>query len=219
MSNTATRIFLRPCLHSIMSCPAPVEAQPFGKTLQLHAKNATLRKGIRLPMKRECLPNVHPKPHQFLHIYTSIAIFAATILPGRSTCTSTEMARFPILKSFIVLFSVSLLFLSCGPRAPKDYYFEFTLMEEWGEHNRRRTGRNPRQTVSHPEKSEPLGSCIRDGKSAVTTNRFQAVQCPRSSTYRPILQTYAAQNTRFMATRRTPSNFSRAKYPGNPLEI
>lgn len=38
-------------------------------------------------------------------------------------------------------------------------------MEEWGEHNRQRTGRNPRQTISHPEKSEPLSVAFEVGKA------------------------------------------------------
>ena len=88
------------------------------------------------------------------------------------------MARFPVLKSLIVLFSVSLLILSCGPRAPKDYYFEFTLMEEWGEHNRRRTGRNPRQTVSHPEKSQPLAVAFEMGKAPSQLIGFKPYKIP-----------------------------------------
>ncbi len=72
------------------------------------------------------------------------------------------MSRF---NPIILLIGASFLVVGCGSRAPKDYYFEFTLMEELGEHNRRRTGRDPRQTISHPEKSEPLAVAFEAGKA------------------------------------------------------
>ena len=61
---------------------------------------------------------------------------------------------------------------------PKDYYFEFTLMEEWGEHNRRRTGRDPLQTVSHPEKSEPLAIAFETGKAPAQLIAFKPYKIP-----------------------------------------
>lgn len=100
------------------------------------------------------------------------------ILPGKNTCTSTEMAKFPIFKSLISLIGISFLFLGCGWRAPKDYYFEFTLMEEWGKHNRERTGRDLHQTVFHPEKSEPLAIAFEIGKAPAQLIGFKPYTIP-----------------------------------------
>ena len=83
------------------------------------------------------------------------------------------MARLPIFKSFILIVGLSFLFLGCGSRAPKDYYFEFTLMEEWGEHNRRRTGRDLLQSVSHPERSEPLAIAFETEKAPAQPIAFK----------------------------------------------
>ncbi len=88
------------------------------------------------------------------------------------------MARFPILVPFILLIGLSFLFLACGSRAPKDYYFEFTLMEEWGEHNRRRTDRDPSQTISHPEKSEPLAIAFEVGQAPTNLIGFEPYKTP-----------------------------------------
>ena len=97
------------------------------------------------------------------------------------------MARFPILKSFVILIGLSFLFLACGSRAPKDYYFEFTLMEEWGKHNRQRTGRDPRQTISHPEKTEPLAIAFEVGKAPAQLIGFKPYEIPEPQhTERPL---------------------------------
>jgi len=129
-------------------------------------------------MKRGCLPNVHPRPHQSLLTYTSIAISAVMTRRGRSICTSTEMAKSPALNSCLLFISLSFLSLACSSRAPKDYYFEFTLMEEWGEHNRRRTGREPHQVVSHPEKTEPLAIAFEVGNAPAQLLGFEPYEIP-----------------------------------------
>jgi len=66
------------------------------------------------------------------------------------------MAKSPTFNVSLLFVSMCFLFLACGFRTPKDYYFEFTLMEEWGEHNRRRTGRELNQVISLPEETGPL---------------------------------------------------------------
>ena len=50
----------------------------------------------------------------------------------------------------------SFLLLSCSYTPPKNYYIEFALMEEWGEHNRRQSNREVGDVVVHPEELEPL---------------------------------------------------------------
>ena len=51
-------------------------------------------------------------------------------------------------------------------------------MEEWGEHNRRRTGRDLYQTISHPEKSEPLAIAFEAGKAPAQLIGFKPYQIP-----------------------------------------
>lgn len=51
-------------------------------------------------------------------------------------------------------------------------------MEEWGEHNRQRTGRDPRQTISHPEKSEPLAIAFEVGKAQAQLIGFKPYKTP-----------------------------------------
>ena len=51
-------------------------------------------------------------------------------------------------------------------------------MEEWGEHNRRRTGRDPRHTISHPEKSERLAVAFEVGKAPTQLIGFKPYKIP-----------------------------------------
>ncbi|MDE0300926.1 MAG: hypothetical protein OXN17_20020 [Candidatus Poribacteria bacterium] len=53
-------------------------------------------------------------------------------------------------------------------------------MEEWGDHNRRRTGRDLHQTVSHPEKSEPLAVAFEAGKAPAQLIGFKPLQIPET---------------------------------------
>ena len=88
------------------------------------------------------------------------------------------MAKSPTLNVSLLFISLSFLFLACGFRAPTDYYFEFTLMEEWGEHNRRRTGREPHQVISHPEKTEPLVIAFEVGEAPSELLGFEPYEIP-----------------------------------------
>ena len=73
---------------------------------------------------------------------------------GKNTSTLTKSVPAFI---FVVLgINISSFFpLSCSYTPPKNYYIEFALMEEWGEHNRQQSNRKIGDVVVHPEKSEP----------------------------------------------------------------
>ena len=74
---------------------------------------------------------------------------------GKNTSTLTRsVPTFVFLVLGINILSCFLL--SCSYTPPKNYYIEFALMEEWGEHNRQQSNRQLGDVVVHPEESEPL---------------------------------------------------------------
>ena len=85
--------------------------------------------------------------------------------PGTSTCIFKSM-HFSINRTHFFVLSFSLIGFACAIQAPEDYYFQFSLMEEWGKYNRRETGRAPNESVIHPENSEPLVVAFEVGKPA-----------------------------------------------------
>ena len=64
----------------------------------------------------------------------------------------------------ILILSLPFLLLACTLHAPQDYYYEFALMEGWGETNRQKTGRQLHEIIRHPENSEPLVIAFEVGK-------------------------------------------------------
>lgn len=85
--------------------------------------------------------------------------------PGTNICIFKAM-RFSIIRTRFFVLSFPLLGLACAIQAPEDYYFQFSLMEEWGKHNRRETGRAPNESVIHPENAEPLVVAFEVGNPA-----------------------------------------------------
>ena len=74
---------------------------------------------------------------------------------GKNTSTLTRSV--PTFVFLVLGISIlSFLLLSCSYTPPKNYYIEFALMEEWGEHNRQQSNRQLGDVVVHPEESEPL---------------------------------------------------------------
>lgn len=74
--------------------------------------------------------------------------------------------RISINRTHFFILSFPLIALACGIQAPEDYYFQFSLMEEWGKYNRRETGRAPNASITHPENTEPLVIAFEVGKPA-----------------------------------------------------
>ena len=81
---------------------------------------------------------------------------------GKNTSTLTRsVPAFVLLVLGINILSFFLL--SCSYTPPKNYYIEFALMEEWGEHNRQQSNRQLGDVVVHPEKLEPLAIAFEVG--------------------------------------------------------
>jgi hypothetical protein len=85
--------------------------------------------------------------------------------PGRSICIF-ESVRFSINITYLFILSFPLVSFACAIQAPEDYYFQFSLMEEWGKYNRRETGRAPSTSITHPENAEPLIVAFEVGEPA-----------------------------------------------------
>ena len=64
----------------------------------------------------------------------------------------------------VLILSLPFLLLACTLHAPQDYYYEFALMEGWGETNRQKTGRQLHEIIRHPENSQPLVIAFEVGK-------------------------------------------------------
>ena len=86
------------------------------------------------------------------------------------------MAKIPFLTSCFLFIILCLLSLACGSRAPKDYYFEIALMEEWGKYNRKQTGRRPHQAILHPEQDEPLAIAFEIGNAPAGLLGFEPLE-------------------------------------------
>jgi len=56
---------------------------------------------------------------------------------------------------FIIILFYSIFFCSCL-NAPKDYYYQFMLIEKWGNETREKTQRKITDVVLHPEQTNPL---------------------------------------------------------------
>lgn len=67
------------------------------------------------------------------------------------------------ISNFLIL-SLPFLLLACTLHAPEDYYYEFALMEGWGETNRQKTGRQLHEVIRHPENNKPLVIAFEVGK-------------------------------------------------------
>lgn len=74
--------------------------------------------------------------------------------------------RFSINITHFFILSFPLVWFACAIQAPEDYYFQFSLMEEWGKYNRQETGRAPHASITHPENAEPLIIAFEVGKPA-----------------------------------------------------
>lgn len=84
---------------------------------------------------------------------------------GTSICIFKFM-RLSINKTYFFLLSFPLVGIACAIQAPEDYYYQFSLMEEWGKHNRLETGRSLGTSITHPEIAEPLIVAFEVGKPA-----------------------------------------------------
>ena len=113
---------------------------------------------------------------------------------GQSISTSTKLAKLwhdemttlNPCKPYLYLFSFCFVLLACGAQAPSDYYFQFALMEEWGEHNRQQTGRTLDVVITHPENAEPLILAFEIGDSPAELLGFKALESPeRKSSGQP----------------------------------
>jgi hypothetical protein len=70
--------------------------------------------------------------------------------------------------------------LACALHAPEDYYYEFALMEGWGEKNRQETGRRLHEVIHHPENTEPLVIAFEVGKPPAALLGFVPYETPDS---------------------------------------
>ncbi len=85
--------------------------------------------------------------------------------PGTSICIF-KLMRFSIIRTHFFILSFPLIWFACAIQAPEDYYYQFSLMEEWGKYNRRETGRSPGESVIHPENAQPLVVAFEVGNPA-----------------------------------------------------
>ena len=74
--------------------------------------------------------------------------------------------RYSFNITYFFILSFPLVGFACAIQAPEDYYFQFSLMEEWGKYNRRETGRAPSASITHPENAEPLIIAFEVGEPA-----------------------------------------------------
>ncbi len=81
------------------------------------------------------------------------------------------------ISNFLIL-SLPFLLPACTLHAPEDYYYEFALMEGWGNTNRQNTGRQLHEVIRHPENREPLVIAFEVGKPPAALIGFVPYDLP-----------------------------------------
>lgn len=86
---------------------------------------------------------------------------------------STDYSQFTHYRQqslVIILLCICFSFLSCGTKAPEDYYLRLLAMEKAGEQERRETGRKIGEIVTLEESLQPMVIALQPEQKALSSN-------------------------------------------------